>query len=42
MEFYNKPGEYDAINYIPHTESHGTKELWKTFWLLLGLPFLIL
>ena len=37
MEFYNKPGDYDAINYIPHTESHGTKELWKTFWLLLGI-----
>lgn len=37
MEFYNKPGDYDAINYIPHSESHGTKELWKTFWLLLGI-----
>jgi cytochrome c oxidase subunit 4 len=40
MEFYNKPGDYDAINYIPHTESHGTKELWKTFWLLLGITVL--
>ncbi|MEK0440706.1 MAG: hypothetical protein RLZZ504_1622 [Bacteroidota bacterium] len=40
MEFYTKPGEYDAINYIPHTESHGTKELWKTFWLLLGITVL--
>jgi len=37
MEFYSKPGEYDAINYIPHTESHGTKELWRTFWILLGI-----
>ena len=40
MEFYSKPGEYDAINYVPHTESHGTKELWKTFWLLLGITIL--
>jgi cytochrome c oxidase subunit IV len=40
MEFYTKPGEYDAINYVPHTESHGTKELWKTFWLLLGITVL--
>ncbi len=40
MEFHSKPGEYDAINYIPHTESHGTKELWKTFWLLLGITIL--
>ena len=40
MEFYNKPGEFDAINYVPHTESHGTKELWKTFWILLGITIL--
>lgn len=40
MEFYSKPGDYDAINYIPHTESHGTKELWRTFWLLLGITVL--
>lgn len=40
MEFYTKPGDYDAINYIPHAESHGTKELWKTFWLLLGITVL--
>lgn len=40
MEFHSKPGEYDAMNYIPHTESHGTKELWKTFWLLLGITIL--
>ncbi len=40
MEFYTKPGDYDAINYVPHTESHGTKELWKTFWLLLGITVL--
>lgn len=37
MEFYTKPGDYDPINYVPHTESHGTSELWKTFWLLLGI-----
>jgi cytochrome c oxidase subunit 4 len=40
MEFYNKPGDYDAINYIPETHSHGTKELWRTFWLLLGITLL--
>lgn len=40
MDFHVKPGEYDAINYIPHTESHGTKELWRTFWLLLGITVL--
>jgi hypothetical protein len=40
MEFHSTPGEYDAINYVPHTESHGTKELWKTFWLLLGITIL--
>ncbi len=37
MEFYSKPGDYDPINYVPHTESHGTSELWKTFWILLGI-----
>jgi len=37
MEFPVKPGEYDAMTYIPHTESHGTKELWRTFWILLGI-----
>ncbi|MFZ9755930.1 MAG: cytochrome C oxidase subunit IV family protein [Bacteroidia bacterium] len=40
MDFHVKPGEYDAINYVPHTESHGTKELWRTFWLLLGITVL--
>ena len=40
MDFHVKPGEYDAIHYIPHTESHGTKELWRTFWLLLGITIL--
>lgn len=40
MEFYSKPGDYDPINYVPHTESHGTAELWKTFWLLLGITIL--
>jgi cytochrome c oxidase subunit IV len=37
MEFYTKPGDYDPINYVPHGESHGTKELWRTFWILLGI-----
>lgn len=40
MEFSSKPGEYDPINYVPHTESHGTAELWKTFWILLGITIL--
>jgi cytochrome c oxidase subunit 4 len=40
MEFYTKPGDYDAINYIPEAQSHGTKELWRTFWLLLGITIL--
>ena len=40
MEFPTKPGEYDPINYVPHTDSHGTKELWKTFWILLGITVL--
>lgn len=37
MDFHVKPGEYDPINYVAHNESHGTKELWRTFWLLLGI-----
>jgi cytochrome c oxidase subunit IV len=37
MDFHTKPGEYDAINYVPHTESHGTKELWRVFLILLGI-----
>lgn len=38
--FDNKPGEYDPITYIPHNPSHGTKELWRTFWILLGITIL--
>lgn len=30
-------GEYIPETYVPHAESHGTKELWRTFWLLLGI-----
>jgi cytochrome c oxidase subunit IV len=40
MEFYTKPGDYDPINYVPHAASHGTAELWKTFWILLGITIL--
>lgn len=40
MEFYSKPGEYDPITYVPHTESHGTKELWRVFLILLGITIL--
>lgn len=28
-------GEYIPETYIPHAESHGTKSLWRTFWILL-------
>jgi cytochrome c oxidase subunit 4 len=38
--FHHTPGEYDPITYVPHTESHGTKELWRTFWILLGITIL--
>lgn len=38
--FHTSPGEYDAINYLGKAESHGTKELWKTFWILLGITVL--
>lgn len=37
MEFYTPPGDFDAINYRGKAESHGTKELWRTFWILLGI-----
>lgn len=37
MEFYTPPGEYDAMHYLGKAESHGTKELWKTFLILLGI-----
>lgn len=30
-------GEYIPETYIPHAESHGTKSLWRTFWILLGI-----
>lgn len=30
-------GEYIPETYIPVAESHGTKELLKTFWILLGI-----
>lgn len=30
-------GEYIPETYIPHAESHGTKSLWRTFWLLLAI-----
>lgn len=29
--------EYIPETYIPVAESHGTKELWKVFWILLGI-----
>jgi len=30
-------GEYIPETYIPTAVSHGTGELWKTFWILLGI-----
>lgn len=27
----NPSEDYDPITYIPHSESHGTKEIWMTF-----------
>ncbi len=40
MHFEVNPNEYDPITYVPHAESHGTKILWKTFWILLGITIL--
>ncbi len=28
-------GEYIPETFIPHAETHGTKSLWRTFWVLL-------
>lgn len=33
-------GEYIPETYIPHSESHGTKSLWRTFWILLGITII--
>lgn len=30
-------GEYIPETYIPHAASHGTKSLWRTFWVLLAI-----
>lgn len=30
-------GEYIPETYVPHAESHGTKSLWRTFWILLAI-----
>lgn len=30
-------GEYIPETYVPHGESHGTKSLWRTFWILLAI-----
>lgn len=32
--------EYIPETYIPVAESHGTKELWQVFWILLGITIL--
>ena len=28
---------YDPTVWVPHTHSHGTKDIWLKFWILLGL-----
>jgi cytochrome c oxidase subunit IV len=30
-------GEYIPETFVPHAESHGTKSLWRTFWILLAI-----
>ncbi|MCC6721506.1 MAG: cytochrome C oxidase subunit IV family protein [Bacteroidia bacterium] len=30
----NDNENYDPITYVPHTESHGTKDIWKTLIIL--------
>jgi cytochrome c oxidase subunit 4 len=39
---HNTPteGNYIPETYIPHPESHGTKSLWRTFWILLGITII--
>jgi cytochrome c oxidase subunit IV len=32
--------EYDPTTYVPHTHSHGTKEVWMIFWVLFGLTLI--
>ena len=32
--------EYIPEEYVPHVESHGTKGIWKTFWILLALTLI--
>lgn len=34
------PNVYVPETYVPHVESHGTKGIWITFWILLGLTVL--
>lgn len=31
---HNNTQEYDPITYVPHVESHGTKEIWRTLTIL--------
>lgn len=33
-------GAYIPETYIPHPELHGTKSLWRTFWILLGITII--
>lgn len=32
--------EYDPTTYIPKAHSHGTKEVWTIFWVLLGITLI--
>lgn len=36
-ENHTDSNEYIPETYIPVASSHGTKELWKTFWILLAI-----
>ena len=36
-ENHTDSNEYIPETYIPAASSHGTAELWKTFWILLGI-----
>jgi cytochrome c oxidase subunit 4 len=36
----NDPNKYIPETYVPHVESHGTKAIWVTFWILLALTLI--
>ena len=36
----NNSNAYIPETYVPHVESHGTKGIWKTFWILFALTII--